>query len=82
MRLRPVSYELKPEYDPQHLGRQVGLIAEDVEEVDKRLVGYGSDGKIQGVRYMQMTALLVKAVQDQQRQIVQLRHKIDSLKSR
>jgi hypothetical protein len=66
MQLRPVSYELKPEYDPEHLGRQVGLLAEDVEQIDKRLVGYGGDGQLRGVRYMQMAALLTKGEQDLQ----------------
>lgn len=69
MALKPVSYELKPEFDPEHLGRQVGLIAEEVDTVDPRLVGRNSDGKIMGVRYMQMTALLVKGMQEQQQQI-------------
>lgn len=64
MRLRPVSYELKPEYNPKHLGRQVGLIAEDVIKVDPRLVGMTPDGKQPlGVRYMQLTAVLVSAIQ-------------------
>jgi hypothetical protein len=79
MKLKPVSYELRPEYDTEHLGRQVGLIAEDVELIDKRLVGYGSDKKIQGVRYMQLTAVLIRAIQDQQRQIARLERKLKSI---
>jgi hypothetical protein len=69
LKLHPVSYELKPEYDPEHLGRQVGLLAEDVEKVDKRLVGYGGDGQLRGVRYMQMVALVTAGVQDMEAQI-------------
>lgn len=60
MKLRPVSYQLKPEFNPEHLGRQVGFLAEDVEKIDTRLVGYGGDGKLRGVRYMQLTALLAE----------------------
>lgn len=73
MKLRPVSYNLRPEYNPDHLGPQVGLIAEEVGEVDPRLEGMTADGKqAQGVRYLQMTALLVKAIQQQQYEIYSL----------
>lgn len=74
MKLNPVSYELKPEVNPSHLGRQVGLIAQDVMAVDPRLAAtYQSgpnEGTPSGVRYEQMVALLVKAMQEQE-------HKID-----
>jgi hypothetical protein len=70
MRLRPVSYELKPEFNPFHVpGRQVGLIAEEVQKVDPRLVALDDEGLPRGVRYMQLTAVLVKAVQQQQWEI-------------
>lgn len=75
MKLRPVSYELKPKYNPAHLGRQVGFIAEDVEKIDDRFVAY-NDGKIHGIRYQQMIALLTKAIQEQQMQIDELKRKI------
>ena len=80
MKLKPVSYELKPEANPTHLGRQVGLIAQDVIQVDPRLAAtYGSgpnEGTPSGVRYEQMVALLVKAVQEQQREIDQLKRQL------
>lgn len=61
--LKPVSYQLIN--DDEHLGRQIGLIAEDVENVDKRLVGYTKAGETLGVRYMQLTALIVQAVKQE-----------------
>ena len=70
--MRPVSYDLKPEFNPEHLGRQIGLVAEDVQDIDPRLVGLDAKGLPKGVRYMQLTALLVKAIQDQQHEIVNL----------
>jgi hypothetical protein len=77
MQLKPVSYELKPEVDPMHLGRQVGLIAQDVIKVDPRLASVypsGPDkGTPKGVRYEQMVALLVKAIQEQQVEIDELK---------
>jgi hypothetical protein len=69
LQLRPVSYQLKPEFNPEHLGRQMGFLAEDVEKIDTRLVGYGGDGKLRGVRYMQMTALLTEGEKELHRTI-------------
>lgn len=70
--LRPVHYHLKKENNPFGLGEQVGLIAEDVQKVDDRLVGRYQDGTVAGVRYMQLTAVLVGAVQEQNRHINEL----------
>jgi len=67
MALRPVRYRLKD--DTQHLGEQVGLLAEEVLSVDTRLVALDADNTPRGVRYMQLTAVLVKAIQEQQAQI-------------
>lgn len=80
MALRPVSYELKD--DPLKLGRMVGLVAEEVAKVDPRLVQISDDGKgVDGVRYLQLGALLAKAIQDQQAQIESLTQRIEILES-
>lgn len=80
MKLKPISYELKPEANPTHLGRQVGLSAQDVYKVDPRLAAvYQSGPNINtpsGVRYEQMVALLVKAMQEQQTEINALKRQI------
>jgi len=80
MEFRPVSYDLKPEANPTHLGRQVGLIAQDVIKVDPRLASVyqsGPDaGTPSGVRYEQMVALLVKGMQEQQHEIDDLKRQI------
>jgi endosialidase-like protein len=72
MKLRPVRYELRPEFNPSHLGEQVGLIAEDVASVDDRLIAHDPDGEARAVRYQQLTAVLVLAIQQQQAQIAAL----------
>lgn len=79
--LEPISYDLKAKYNPMHLGRQVGFIAEDVAKVDPRLVGKDSKGRIQGVRYMQLTSILTKAIQEQQEQIDELKSEIRRLRN-
>jgi hypothetical protein len=77
MQLKPVSYDLKSEANPTGLGRQVGLIAQDVMKIDPRLAAVYQSGPDKdtpsGVRYEQMVALLVKGMQEQQ-------HEIDDLK--
>lgn len=76
LHMRPVSYDLKPEFNPEHLGHQVGLIAEEVGKIDQRLIAVDDNGEPRGVRYMQLTAVLVKAIQDQQKQIRALQRAI------
>jgi hypothetical protein len=84
MKLKPVSYDLKPEANPTHLGRQVGLIAQDVIKVDPRLAAVYQSGPDKdtpsGVRYEQMVALLVKGMQEQQHEIDGLRREITHMK--
>lgn len=73
LKLRPVTYSLRPEVNAFHLGPQIGLIAEEVGAVDSRLISKTPDGtQALGVRYMQLTALLVKAIQQQQLEIYAL----------
>src|SRR5207237_566133 len=59
-KLRPVSFELNGTDEPR-----IGLIAEEVERVDPRLVFYESDGTtVRGVRYEELGALLLKGIQE------------------
>lgn len=81
MALRPIAYELRPEFNTTGLGEMPGLSAEQAATVDKRLVGLNSEGGIEGVRYMQLTAVLVKAIQDQQAQINALTQRLAAVES-
>lgn len=76
MQLNPVSFDYKPEFMPGKLnpGEQVGFIAEDVQKIDPRLTPLDKDGLPRGVEYDRITALLTKAIQEQQ-------HEIDALKA-
>lgn len=71
--LRAVHYQLRAAFNAAHLGEQVGLIAEEVQKVDPRLVGLDDKGQPLGVRYAQLTALLVQGEKDLEGQIWQLR---------
>jgi hypothetical protein len=44
------------------LAEQPGFGAHQIEGVDKRLVGYGPNGELRGVRYMEITALEAAAI--------------------
>lgn len=90
MKLSPVAYHYKPEFNgplqdnPNYNGEQVGLIADEVQKIDPRLVTVetatstnGSitsvPGQVASVRYENLTAVLIKAIQDQQAEIEQLK---------
>lgn len=52
---------------------QPGLGAHAVAAVDPRLAGYDADGTLHGVRYQELTAVLVAAIKEQQAQIEALK---------
>jgi hypothetical protein len=85
LKLRPVSFYYKPEgifATNQNFQRErVGLIAEDVAKVDARLVGYEKDGITpRTVGYEQIVPVLIKAVQEQQKEIEGLKRQIRARK--
>jgi hypothetical protein len=61
--------------------RDVGFGAEDVEKLDPLLVTYNENGEIEGVKYGQLTTVLVNAVKEQQDMIVKLRQQLDALRA-
>jgi hypothetical protein len=67
MKLRPVSFYYKPEYDPMHI-RQFGLVAEEVAKIAPDLVVFDQDGKPETVRYHFVNAMLLNEVQKLQRE--------------
>lgn len=78
MQLRPFWFSWKPETN-QYAGDkhvQPGLGAHQVESVDARLAAYDANGKLQGVRYQELVAVLVRAVQEQQAQINELKQRV------
>jgi hypothetical protein len=70
--LRPVTYKSTAEADDPHK-THFGLIAEEVETIEPRLVHY-VNGVPDGVQYERLAVILLKVVQD-------LRQEVDSLKA-
>ena len=58
LKLRPVTYRYKPEIDPRGTA-QFGLIAEEVDKVDRDLVVRDEKGEIFTVRYEAVNAMLL-----------------------
>ena len=66
MKLRPVSFRYKD--DPSDT-LQYGLVAEEVARVYPELVTRDTDGKLQSVRYLEFTALLLNELQKQNNEL-------------
>jgi len=74
--LRPVSFRYKqlPRESVQY-----GLIAEEVAKVYPELVTRNAKGQIEGVRYDELTPLLLVALQQQQREMTVMKATIEGL---
>ena len=72
--MNPVSFDWKDDNRPD-----IGFIAEDIEKVYPELVSY-QENQIEGIQYTKFTAVLVKALQEQQKQIDELKKEIFILK--
>ncbi len=59
-------------------GRAIGLIAQEVEKVLPELVSEDKDG-FKGIEYSKLTAVLVEAIKEQQRQIEALSIRVAEL---
>jgi hypothetical protein len=67
MKLRPVTFFYKPEYEKGERTLQYGLIAEEVAKVYPELVAYDNDGQPYSVRYQYLATMLLNEVQQQYR---------------
>ena len=76
-RLRPITFTWKEDGT-----RDLGLGAEEVERVEPLLTFRNKRGQIEGVKYNQMSAVLINAVKEQQQQIQELQRQLVSLKGR
>lgn len=75
MKVRAVTFNYKPTGNPAYdndrniAHEQIGLIADEVEKIDPRLVTYDKNGDIHGFNYEQYTAWLTKAIQELEVQV-------------
>lgn len=76
-RLRPVSFTWRGGG-----GRDLGFVAEEVGAAEPLLVTRNAAGEVEGVKYDRLTAVLVNAVSEQQRQLEAQRRRIEELERR
>jgi endosialidase-like protein len=69
--LKPVTFRYKKELDPKGI-QQFGLVAEEVEKVDRDLVVRDSDGKPYTVRHDAVNAMLLNEFLKEHRKIADL----------
>jgi len=77
LQMNPVEYDWKEKRDKAH---DIGVIAQEIEEIIPEVVqenkDLNSDKMIKSVDYSKMVAVLIKAVQEQQVQIDELKTKL------
>jgi hypothetical protein len=69
--LRPVTFRWKSNGQAD-----VGFVAEEVNEIEPLLNNFNEKGEIEGVKYAQITTVLVNSVKEQQTQIEKLEDRI------
>jgi hypothetical protein len=82
--LNGVSFEWKKdEFKEMNFsdGRHIGLIAQDVEKIIPEVVSTDPKG-YKSVEYANLVAYLIEAVKEQQKEIIELKNKIDILDKR
>jgi len=77
LNLRGVYFDWNADYGGGH---DIGMIAEEVGVQVPEVVGYESNGKdAESIDYGRLTSILVEAIKDQQREIVELKAKVEEL---
>jgi hypothetical protein len=77
--LRPVTFQYKPEIDPQRIP-QFGLVAEEVAKVDPDLVLHDDQGRPYTVRYEAVNAMLLNEFLKQHQKIAGQNTEIQNLR--
>ena len=78
--LKPVTFRYKQDIDPDRRG-QFGLVAEDVEKVNRDLVVRDKEGKPYSVRYEAVNAMLLNEFLKEHRTVQGQQKEIDALKA-
>ena len=82
--LNGVSYDWRTSEfseDNYSNGRQIGVIAQDVEKIVPEIVSSDENG-YKSVDYSKLAPLLIEAVKEQQKQIEELKSEIEKLKQK
>jgi len=80
LNLKPVTFRYKEEIDPDKIP-QFGLVAEEVEKVNRDLVVRDQDGKINTVRYDAVNAMLLNEFLKEHRKVEEQEQKLQKQES-
>ena len=80
LNLKPVTFRYKEELDPDKIP-QFGLVAEEVEKVNRDLVVRDQDGKINTVRYDAVNAMLLNEFLKEHRKVEEQEQKLQKQES-
>jgi endosialidase-like protein len=78
--LKPVAFRYNKDIDPAGTA-QFGLVAEDVEKVNRDLVVRDKEGKPYSVRYDQVNAMLLNEFLKEHKAFVAQQHKVEELEA-
>jgi hypothetical protein len=76
-RLKPTRFTWKASNEPE-----IGLIAEQVAEVEPLFTYNNADGQIEGIKYPNMSVIFVNAIKEQQQQLADLREQLRQAETR
>jgi|KBSSwiS6_1023812.scaffolds.fasta_scaffold01478_3 hypothetical protein len=79
MQLQPISYQWKTDVSG---APKVGLIAQQVKALIPEVVSGDEKKELLGMNYAELVPVLINAIQQQQRQIEELKQKFDALASK
>jgi trimeric autotransporter adhesin len=77
-KLKPITFRYKEEIDPSHIS-QFGLVAEEVEKVNRDLVVRDKEGKPYSVRYDQVNAMLLNEFLKEHQKVQDLEKQVEKL---
>jgi hypothetical protein len=79
--LKPVTFRYKKEIDPKGTS-QCGLVAEEVEKVNRDLVVRDKEGKPYSVRYDQVNAMLLNEFLKEHKKVEKLEATVEAVNAR
>lgn len=76
-KLRPVTFDWK-----ETQKRDIGFIAEEVGDIIPELTDINQSGELEGVKYSKMSVFIIKALQEQEKEIKSLKERLEELEKR